>query len=608
MASSSIPPAPPPPPPLQPTPTVLARSERPPANRNNIGSIRPTENPPNRSLLANIHPETLQHAAANLRKTQHNQSLFTPQSEQLLGRSIELSSGGYRPDNSINDPIQSNLARTPIYATSANSNPSMPISNDSINSYSLNRAATLTPEASSKTSKWTTSYGQPLVYSSPKPSSNNINNNNKNYSTISSSSSSTTYQQPQQPQTTSYSYSFSSSDVAPPDYPPPPPPPQATSYAKDISPPSKPSTNFYSSTYSTTTESTNNSSSSIPPSTPSQQIYQQPTNNGSYSTPSSAAYISNPQSYIHEFATKTPAAEIDPTLISQQTHVLKPKQPLTFAEQLRDSGLTDRQKYANQFQRSNLPERLPPQAVAHIYQETTANTEKQLSHRRQQPEYPSSHASKVDEVDELIKTMEWKMRTGSTNDICSKCQKEIAGDTPGVTARGKPYHVLCFCCDQCQKQLAGCSFYSVDGKNLCQVDYMNSLDKCDKCATPITEKILRAMGKAFHPECFACPSCTKTLDGIPFTVDPQGTPYCLDCYHERFSPRCAICLKAIVPQAGQTEVARIIAMDRSYHLTCYKCEDCGLQLNSKIEGQGCYPLENHLFCKNCNINRLKNKH
>lgn len=150
---------------------------------------------------------------------------------------------------------------------------------------------------------------------------------------------------------------------------------------------------------------------------------------------------------------------------------------------------------------------------------------------------------------------------------------------------------------------------------------MNSLDKCDKCATPITQKILRAMGKAFHPECFACPNCMKSLDGTPFTVDQQGTPYCLDCYHERFSPRCAICLKAIVPKQGETEVARIVAMDRSYHLgkcnsesnkdsnsnllECYKCEDCGLQLNSKIEGQGCYPLESHLFCKNCNLKRLK---
>lgn len=191
------------------------------------------------------------------------------------------------------------------------------------------------------------------------------------------------------------------------------------------------------------------------------------------------------------------------------------------------------------------------------------------------------------------------------SDFCTKCRQPIVGDTPGVTALGKTFHVTCFCCDECRKQLAGCSFYSVDGRNLCQVDYMNSLEKCDKCLTPITQKILRALGKAFHPDCFVCPTCVKSLDGIPFTMDKANQAYCLDCYHERFSPRCAVCLKAIAPIGNETEVARVIAMDRSYHLECYQCEDCGLKLNSKIEGQGCYPLESHLFCKNCNLKRLK---
>lgn len=82
-------------------------------------------------------------------------------------------------------------------------------------------------------------------------------------------------------------------------------------------------------------------------------------------------------------------------------------------------------------------------------------------------------------------------------------------------------------------------------------------------------------------------------------------PACALPYPRRFSPRCAVCLKAIAPSANETEVARVIAMDKSYHVQCYKCEDCGLQLNSKVEGAACYPLESHLFCKNCNLNRLK---
>lgn len=69
-------------------------------------------------------------------------------------------------------------------------------------------------------------------------------------------------------------------------------------------------------------------------------------------------------------------------------------------------------------------------------------------------------------------------------DFCTKCKSHIEGDVPGVTALGNAYHVTCFTCDDCQKQLAGCSFYNVDGRNLCQVDYMVILFH------PITYKIL----------------------------------------------------------------------------------------------------------------------
>lgn len=103
--------------------------------------------------------------------------------------------------------------------------------------------------------------------------------------------------------------------------------------------------------------------------------------------------------------------------------------------------------------------------------------------------------------------------------------------------------------------------------------------------------VLRALGKPFHPECFVCPACQKSLDGIPFTVSKENVAYCLgnkqtllknkcenvrclDCYHEQFSPRCAVCLKAIAPSGSETEVARVIAMNKSYHVNCMFIKCC----------------------------------
>ena len=43
-------------------------------------------------------------------------------------------------------------------------------------------------------------------------------------------------------------------------------------------------------------------------------------------------------------------------------------------------------------------------------------------------------------------------------------------------------------------------------------------------------QILRAVGNAYHPECFNCSSCEKNLDNIPFTLDATNQVHCVECY------------------------------------------------------------------------------
>ncbi|VDM96001.1 unnamed protein product [Thelazia callipaeda] len=172
------------------------------------------------------------------------------------------------------------------------------------------------------------------------------------------------------------------------------------------------------------------------------------------------------------------------------------------------------------------------------------------------------------------------------SDNCCKCGESISNDRPGCTALNQAYHVTCFTCVQCNKQLAGGSFYNVDGTPLCKEDYTKTLERCSSCGEPITDKLLRASGGAYHPACFVCTACKKCLDGVPFTVDASNNVHCVSCFHEKFAPRCAVCSKPIVPEEGEKESVRVVAMDKSFHVNCYRCEDCNLQLSSKIEGQG----------------------
>lgn len=40
----------------------------------------------------------------------------------------------------------------------------------------------------------------------------------------------------------------------------------------------------------------------------------------------------------------------------------------------------------------------------------------------------------------------------------------------------------------------------------------------------------------------------------------------------KYAPRCSVCGEPIMPEQGQEETVRIVALDRSFHVNCYICE------------------------------------
>ncbi|XP_034485420.1 lipoma-preferred partner homolog [Drosophila innubila] len=198
----------------------------------------------------------------------------------------------------------------------------------------------------------------------------------------------------------------------------------------------------------------------------------------------------------------------------------------------------------------------------------------------------------------------------STNEVesygrCYKCGERVLGENSGCTAMDQIYHISCFTCTECQINLQGKPFYALEGNPFCEYDYLQTLEKCSVCLKPILERILRATGKPYHPQCFTCVVCGNSLDAIPFTVDATNQNYCIADFHKKFAPRCCVCKEPILPEPGQEETVRVVALDRSFHLECYKCEDCGLLLSSEADGRGCYPLDDHVLCKSCNARRVQ---
>ncbi|XP_017062801.1 zyxin isoform X2 [Drosophila eugracilis] len=94
---------------------------------------------------------------------------------------------------------------------------------------------------------------------------------------------------------------------------------------------------------------------------------------------------------------------------------------------------------------------------------------------------------------------------------CVKCNSRVLGESSGCTAMDQIYHISCFTCTDCQINLQGKPFYALDGKPYCEYDYLQTLEKCSVCMEPILERILRATGKPYHPQCFTCVIFIKNL-------------------------------------------------------------------------------------------------
>uniref|UniRef100_A0A9L0SGS8 Thyroid hormone receptor interactor 6 n=1 Tax=Equus caballus TaxID=9796 RepID=A0A9L0SGS8_HORSE len=149
------------------------------------------------------------------------------------------------------------------------------------------------------------------------------------------------------------------------------------------------------------------------------------------------------------------------------------------------------------------------------------------------PQVPLSQPPE-EELERLTKKLVHDMNhppSGEYFGRCGGCGEDVVGDGAGVVALDRVFHVGCFVCSTCRAQLRGQHFYAVERRAYCESCYVATLEKCSTCSQPILDRILRAMGKAYHPGCFTCVVCHRGLDGIPFTVDATSQIHCIEDFH-----------------------------------------------------------------------------
>ncbi|KAJ6656794.1 hypothetical protein lerEdw1_003125 [Lerista edwardsae] len=188
-------------------------------------------------------------------------------------------------------------------------------------------------------------------------------------------------------------------------------------------------------------------------------------------------------------------------------------------------------------------------------------------------------------------------------DICAFCHKALSPRAPAIEAMNKQYHAGCFTCRRCHCALAGQRFYQKEGRPLCVGCYKSTLEKCARCQALILDHLVRAVGSAYHPECFTCVACGRSIGDEAFAVDAEAGVHCLPDFYRKCASVCCACEQPIVPSQGRDSY-RIECLGQHFHEDCYRCEVCRVRLSPEPTEGGCFPLGLRLLCKACHLQQV----
>ncbi|XP_058437306.1 actin-binding LIM protein 1 isoform X6 [Marmota monax] len=165
---------------------------------------------------------------------------------------------------------------------------------------------------------------------------------------------------------------------------------------------------------------------------------------------------------------------------------------------------------------------------------------------------------------------------------CHKCGEPCKGEVLRVQTRH--FHIKCFTCKVCGCDLAQGGFFIKNGEYLCTLDYQRMYGtRCHGCGEFVEGEVVTALGKTYHPNCFACTICKRpfppgdrvTFNGRDCLCQLCAQPMSSSPSEATCSGNCAGCGRDI--KNGQA----LLALDKQWHLGCFKCKSCGKVLTGE---------------------------
>ncbi|XP_041646729.1 leupaxin [Cheilinus undulatus] len=182
---------------------------------------------------------------------------------------------------------------------------------------------------------------------------------------------------------------------------------------------------------------------------------------------------------------------------------------------------------------------------------------------------PSTTNKKADSIDDLLGGLSSDLEKigvqTTAKGHCASCNKCIVGKM--ITALGEVWHPEHFVCVACKMELSTTGFFEREGRPYCDQCYHKLFSpRCAYCKGPIMKNILTALDQTWHPEHFFCTHCGDLFGSEGF-LEKGGKPYCCRDFYHLFAPKCSGCGESVRENY-------LTAANGTWHPECFVCADC----------------------------------
>ncbi|XP_017768153.1 PREDICTED: actin-binding LIM protein 3-like isoform X3 [Nicrophorus vespilloides] len=230
-------------------------------------------------------------------------------------------------------------------------------------------------------------------------------------------------------------------------------------------------------------------------------------------------------------------------------------------------------------------------------------SEQQQQQQQQQLQNNSETTTKQVAEKNAVNSLDSSDSNKKGKTLCQACKKKCSGEV--LRVQDKYFHTECFKCTICNNSLAQGGFFSKDGAYYCTADYQKNFgSKCATCGDYVEGEVVSALGKTYHQKCFTCARCRQPFpSGEKVTYNGKEV-VCEKCMHipvrkgstpaatspitnnpndKKVTPpkrnECAGCREEL--KEGQA----LVALDRQWHVWCFKCGTCDVVLHGEYMGR-----------------------